>query len=438
MIIASFAIAFSAMAQSHDQVVKAVDKAKADTQNEKKATKVATWLKLSRAYTDAYKFPKKEVWIGANQLELKLLLNDAKVISSEVKEFNGSTYTVDTYDAKILYYNQNGILEMIQITKPVIEGDILGMASDALDQAIVVDVKKSKYKDIVEAFKVIRDEYINEGMAAYTLGDLKLAHKNFAASLRTSENPAVNAVDSMMVFYSAVTAHMLGDTDAAIKYYEQCKAISYDQKGDVYSSLADLYKGKGEIEKAKEYLNAGFQKYPSSQAILVSLINLYLESKDDPNKVLELIRTAQANEPGNASLYYAEGNVYKNLNDIENAVKCFWKSYEIDPNYIFGVYTIGSTYFDEAIKVQGEIDKLDVNDVEGYDKLLKEFEDCLIKAIEPFEKAFAATQDQEFKISIADGLKQIYFRFRDRSEDYQKGYDKYNTYLKENDTANAQ
>ena len=185
------------------------------------------------------------------------------------------------------------------------------------------------------------------------------------------------------------------------------------------------------IDLAKETLNLGFQKFPTSQAILVSLINLYLETNDDPNKVLELIRVAQSNEPANASLYYAEGNVFKKLNDTENALKCYYKSFEVDPNYVFGIYSVGSAYFDKAIEIQSKMDELDVADVKGYEKLLAQFEDYLLKAIDPFEKAFNVTEDVAFRTAIADGLKQIYFRFRDKGDNYQQGYEKYNTYLQE-------
>ena len=99
----------------------------------------------------------------------------------------------------------------------------------------------------------------------------------------------------------------------------------------------------------------------------------------------------------------------------------------------YGIYTVGSTYYDRAIEIQEEINNLDVNDYETYDKLLAEFEQALIDAIDPFEKAFAVTTDKEFQLAIADGLKQIYFRFRDKDPKYQEGFDKYNAFLEEND-----
>lgn len=432
LIISALVLTMSLGAQTKESVLKSVDKAKAATENPKKATRPATWIDLAEAYVDAYAFPQGGIWIGCQAMEAKLVMKGQQVLSTETKTISGVNYTVEVYEDKELYFNPDGLLEVINITKPIIDQP-LESAYNALMKAAEVDAKGSKKDDVVEQLVKLRDLYINEAMGAYTLGDIKTANSYFESSLKVYDNPVVEKVDSMIVYYTAVTFNMLGDKENAAKYFEKCIEINYHEEGDVFSSLAEIYKAQGDIEKAKTVLNEGFTAYPTSQAILVSLINIYLESNDDPNKVLELIRTAQANEPTNASLHYAEGNVYKNLKDLDNAIKCYYKSFEIDPTYVFGIYTVGSTYYDRAIEIQEEINALDVNDYETYDKLLAEFEKALIDAIEPFEKAFAATDDKEFQLAIADGLKQIYFRFRDKDPKYEEGYKKYNAFLEANE-----
>ena len=60
-------------------------------------------------------------------------------------------------------------------------------------------------------------------------------------------------------------------------------------------------------------------------------------------------------------------------------------------------------------------------------KLIEEFEAALMNAIEPFEKAFNITKDNQIKVSIAEYLKNIYYRFRDKGTQYEEGYNKYST-----------
>lgn len=432
LIVSALVLTLSVSAQTREAVIKNIDKAKATVENPKKATNPTSWIKLAEAYVDAYQQPQLGLWVGAQSMEVQLLLKGQQVLASETKTVGNNEYVVEVYADKELYFTPQGVLDVIKVTNPVVEQP-LESAYSALMKAYEVDAKGSKKEDIALELSKLRDLYINDAMSAYTLGDIKTANEFFENSLKVLDNPVVEKIDSMIVYYTAVTYNMLGDKENAAKYFEKCKEINYHQEGDVFSSLAEIYKSQGDIEKAKAILNEGFAAYPTSQGILVSLINLYLESNDDPNKVLELIRTAQSNEPTNASLYYAEGNVYKNLKDMENAIKCYYKSYEIDPTYVFGIYTVGSTYYDRAIEIQEEINNLDVNDVESYDRLLAEFEQALIDAIEPFEKAFAATTDKEFQLAIADGLKQIYFRFRDKDPKYQAGLEKYTAFLEANE-----
>ncbi len=425
-------------AQSRDQVLSAVTKAKTTSENVKKATSPATWIKLGEAYFNAYIQPKGSAWIGASQTEAKLVMNGMQVKGTEYKTYLNSEYFIEHYDFMDYYYNSAGQLDMIVVTKPVLEGDLLGMSFDAYMKAHELDVKGSKTKDIKAALVKIRDNYVTDAMTAYTLGNLKLASQLFQSSLKATDNPVTNGVDSLIVFYTALTYNMMGDLDNAKIYYKKCKEIGFDQEGSVYSSIAEIEKAQGDIDEAKAILNDGFIKYPNSQAILISLINLYIDTKDDTEKILTLIRSAQKNEPTNASLVYAEGNIYKQLGDYEKAIECYYKAFETDSNYVYGIYSVGNTYFDLAIMAQTKRDALDINDMAGYEKYQKEFEDNLLKAIDPFEKAFAASKDPDISYAIADGLKQIYFRFRDKKPEYQAGYEKYNKYLEEHKVQPAQ
>ncbi len=436
LFLSAMTIVFALNAQN-DKALSAIEKAKVATQNEKKATNPSTWIKLANAYLEAYLIPKGAAWLGASQTEVKLVSGSDQVISTENATIAGSPYLIDHYSNRDHYYNSNGVLEMILVTKPVLEGDILAMSLDAYLKANQLDAKGSKSKDIKEQLVKIRENYLNDAMAAYTLGNIDNASRLFEASLKATDNPVVNSVDSLVTYYTAITYNMKGDTEKAKLYFNKCNEIGYYQDGAVYSSLAEIEKTNGNIEGAKELLNTGFQKFPNSQSILISLINIYIESKDDPNKVLQLIRSAQKNEPNNASLIYAEGNLYKELGDIDNAVKCYYRSTEVDPSYIYGIYAVGNTYYDLAIAAQTKRDALPINDVKGYEECMKEFEDNLLKAIDPFEKAFNLSQDKEIKFAVAEGLKQIYFRFRDRSEEYMNSYKKYNEFVETNRPSEA-
>ncbi|MEN6619623.1 MAG: tetratricopeptide repeat protein [Rikenellaceae bacterium] len=422
-----FSIQLAAQPKEVTDALKALEKAKKESENVKKTTNPATWLKLSEAYTAVYDAPIKSLWLGASRLELKVLLKDQRIINTETRKILDQDFSVDSYEDKDLFYSQDGTLASWIVTKKYYEGDPLGEAFSALNKAAEVDTKSAKTKEISDQLIALKNRYQNSAMSAYALGDYKMATDNFAASLNVSSHNLVKQVDTVIMYYTGLTANMSKDYDRAVEYFKKAIDNGYDAKGDAYSYLTEAYKGLKDMDKAKEALSAGFEKYPTNQSILVSLINIYLESNDDPNKILDLIKKAQENEPTNASLYYAEGNVWKNLKDVDKAIACYSKSVEIDPNYYFGTFAMGAAYYDRAVEIQVKASE-EIDDTK-YEILVKQLEENLNAAINPFEACFATSTDDEVKAVVAEYLKNIYFRFREKSETFKAGYEKYNSYL---------
>jgi len=127
-LLASFQVA---NAQSNvNSAAKAVESALAASQNEKKATKVATWMKLAQTYVDAYSAPAGNVWLGADLNALQLSMGSEKPTSVETVSLGGTQYTKQVYENKNLYFNAQGQLSIIEVTKPVVE-DALTKALEA-------------------------------------------------------------------------------------------------------------------------------------------------------------------------------------------------------------------------------------------------------------------------------------------------------------------
>lgn len=420
----------NAQSKSTADAQKALDKAKLDVENPKKSTVPATWVKLGTVYLDCYDAPIKGIWQNASHMEIKMILKDQPIVSSTQEEKNGRTFTVDNYADKSLYYDENGALVAWVVKTPVLQENPLQLAYDAFKKAEELDVKKAASKSIAESLKGLQSRYINEAMSAYTLGENKTASENFEKAWMVAGDPLIGTVDSTMAYYAAVTASMAGDQDRTIKFLEYCRSINYDQKGDVYATLAEAYKTKGDTAKAKELLATGFTKYPASQGILVALINVYLESNDNPEKVLEFLTVAQKNEPSNPSLYYAEGNVYKKLGKFNEAVNSFRKAGEVDPKYFFAPFAEGDAYYSMAIDLQEKAQQ-ELDDAK-FTELQNQMEQALENAIVPLEKAFSLTQEKDLQLGCAEYLKQIYFRFRDKKPEYQTAYDKYFKFIEDN------
>ena len=418
----------SAQPKNAADALKAVTKAENAAADAKKAAKPATWIALAKAYIDAYDQPSKNILTGTPRQEVKLFLKEQQILGSSEKKGPEGTYSVDSYADKDLYYNEAGILDFFLVTKPAVEGDLLGKAVEALEKAQSVDPKGSKAKDITAMMEDIHSKAANEALSEYLSGNFAKAADLFKGASAFAANPLLGKVDSLNTYYTALVSNMSGNKEQAIEYYQKCIDMGFYQTGFAFSNLAEVYRGMGEKDKCKEVLEQGFIKFPENSNILIGLINHYIENQEDTGKLFDLLHSAQAIDPKNASLFYVEGNVYKQLGDVENAAKLYEKSSEVDPNYVFGPLGLGALYYDRAIEIQNKAsEELDDN---KYYALVKELDETLEKAINPFEKSFTLTQDNELKGAIAEYLKNIYFRLRDKNPEYEALSKKYEAFLK--------
>ena len=403
---------------------KAVEAADAAAQNPKKATKVATWLKLATSYMDAYNAPIGNAWVGASKQELSLLMAGQKPVSVENVVIEGQPFSKEIYADKELYFNQAGQLIIIKVTKPVVE-DALAKAIDAYEKAYELDVKKTKVKDINTGLQTIAQKYLDEGMTCYTFGDMAGASSLFEKAAETSATAPLSVVDTTAIYNAGFTAWAVKDYERAKKFFEQCLANNYYYEGgEVYAKLADVYKNLGDSAKAVQTLENGFTAFPQSQSILIGLINYYIESGENADRLFVLIDEAKKNEPNNASLYYVEGNIHKQLGNVEKAVESYYECAEINPDYEFGYIGAGILFYEKAVELSEKASN--EFDDKKYEALVAQVEESLLSALEPFEKAYNVSKDPSLKVSIAEYLKNIYYRFSSKGAQYEEGYNKYN------------
>ena len=419
-----------AQTKSPADAKKAVEAAEAAAQNPKKATKVATWMKVAETYLGAYEAPAGSVMTGASKQELQFMMGNEKPTSTEEVVVNGQPYIKEIYANKDLYFNANGQLAIIQVTKPVYE-NALEKALEAYKKAYEVDVKKTKEKDIKAGMESIANKYLNDAFNSYQFGKYAEASDLFALSAETMATTPVNKVDTTALYNAGFTSWMVQDYNKAKSFFEKCLENNYYYEGgEVFAKLADVYTKLGEKEKGRDILEQGFTKFPQSQSILIGLINYYMESGQDTDRLFALINEAKKNEPDNASLYYVEGNIYKQLGQNEKAIEAYKACATVDPNYDFGYHGQGVLYYDMAVKLSEKAAE-ELDDAK-YAAMVKEYEQYLINAIEPFEKAFEVTANPDVKMNCAEYLKNIYYRFSSVEDKYMQGYTKYNEYVKAN------
>ncbi|MBQ2874134.1 MAG: tetratricopeptide repeat protein [Bacteroidales bacterium] len=417
-----------AQTKSPEAARKAVESAEAASKDAKKAAKVATWTKLASAYMDAYNAPAGNVWLGASKQELQLIMGNEKPLSVEEVVLGGDQLVKEVYSNKEFYFSPAGQLVLINVTQPVVE-DALGGALEAYRKAYEVDVKQSKTKDIVNGLTTIAQKYLDEGMNSYTFGNLEEASLLFEKAVEASATAPLSKVDTTALYNAGYTAWAVKNYERAKGFFEKClDAGYYYEGGEVYAKLGDIYSNLGDAKKGAEILEQGFVKFPQSQSILIGLINYYISSGENADRLFVLIDEAKKNEPNNASLYYVEGNIYKELKDYDKAVAAYMKCAEINPEYEFGYIGAGILYYELAVELQEKASN-ELDD-KKWMELNEQFEQALKNALEPFEKAYAVSKDNSLRVNVAEYLKNIYYRFSSNGPEYEAGYKKYDEVVK--------
>lgn len=403
-----------------DVLLKGINAAKEATLNPKKAEKPATWIALGKKNLDAYKEAFGAAIPGISREMVQETNGSFKPTGTTTEEVSGTVYNVDIYPTCKYYYSENRLV-FIRLTKEIVPG-ALDEAVAAYTQAAKVDPKGSKAEEIKKALNEISDLYNSDAINCYNAGEQGKASKLFIKSYEAKLTAPLSQVDTSTMFNAGLAAQNAGEIETAVAQYEKALSYGYAQDGFVPAKLAECKKELGDIEGAKRTLENAFLTYPSNQNILINLINIYLDTNDDPQKVIALLKKAQENEPGNASLYYVEGNMYAQFGDQQKAIEAYDACTAKDPNYAYGEIGKALLYYGNADKIRIEADA-EMN-MKKYDALVVKYDEELLKSAACFENAFNITSDNGLKKNLADYLKSIYFRFRENPE-HQGKYDQY-------------
>ena len=421
-LLASVSFANAQNVKSENAAKAALEAAQAAANNAKKATKVATWLKLATTYMDAYNAPMGNGWIGAQSQELQLVMGNQRPTSEENVTVNGTQYVKKSYASSDYYFNEAGQLSMIKVTKPIVD-NALDKALDAYKNAYKNDPKGTKTADIVKGIETVAEKYVQEAYDAYTFGDFAKASQLFEAAANALASAPCNKSDNESIYNAGFAAWAGGDLNRAKDLFQKCIDNKYyGDDGDAFAKLADVTEKLGDKEGSKNILEEGFAAYPSSQAILIGLINYYVSSGEETDRLFSLLDNAKKNEPDNASLYYVEGNIYKELGKTDEALAAYRKCASINPDYEYGYIGEGLLLYNQAFDIQEEA-QAELDDAK-YMALVEKFDAALKGCIEPFEKALEVTKDETLKPSIAEYLKNACYRFREEPG-FQEKYDKY-------------
>lgn len=397
---------------------KKLEKSNADIENAKKSLKYKTWLSRGELMLNIYDAMILNTNPGMSMAEFSIIVGAPKEKTDQ--EVDGQIVTEVKMD-RVTFTFINDALETWTFTDNLVEKP-LDKAYSSFMKSQELDEKgkgTSKVKDNLNRLKYI---YISEGSNYYSKKDYALSFEHFAKAVEIGELPIVNYVDTVVIFYAGLSAQVNKEFEKAIEYYKKALDYNYTSDGNIYYNIFEAYLSLEKGEEGVEYLREGFLKYPTNQSVLYGLINYYITRGDDPNLVLDYIHKAIEVDPGEYSLYFAEGTVHDKLENIEKAVASYEKSLELNPTFYDALFNLGALYYNQGVKLLEQANKVPAREIEKYDEIIALSNEQFRKSIPYIERAYEVSQDK----STVETLRNLYFRFRNDNDEMQKKYEKIN------------
>ena len=364
----------------------------------------AAFAQLKKDRTSAYNY-----WMKKDLVKAKEFIDKAVA------------YPEAATDAKVWYY-KGGIYLDIQISpaKAVLAPDAINVAYEAYTKARALDTKEEYKADISARLAAIGGEFFNEGISFFQQNDFDGAMPLFEKAISISKEN--QTIDTLANYGAALCLEKKAALDKAfldkaIEKYQFLVDVKMKEVS-VYTSLANLYKDKGDLDKASEIIALGKTMFPGNTDLVITEANMYI-STNNHAKAISSLMVAKEKEPNNVSVLYAVGVTYDLLkNDTKlpeadrekyfnDAINAYKETIAIDANYFDALFNLGAIYFNKGGEVINEANKLPINETAKYDKMLADGNNYLNLALPYLEKC-ETIQPQDKPTLIS--LKEIYTR----------------------------
>jgi len=286
--------------------------------------------------------------------------------------------------------------------------DPLSEAYGAYEKSMELDPKGGAKKKIITGmvYNSLALDLYAQGGAQFEAKDYSGALKSFETQIKITESDLyVGVTDTGMYYNAGLAAMNSGNHPEAIKYFEKCAEMKYLGITPYYQ-ISQSYMEMGDTVKAESLLKSLPDKFPGDKNITLNLIDLYIKSgKND--EALKYLEVAKADDPGNFSLYFAEGIIYLNQNKYDEAIADLTKSVELKSDLYDSQYGLGAAYINKASDMF--IKANDIMDVNKYNAAIEEAMKVFSKALPYMEKANELKPDDIYAMK---SLKELYYRLK--------------------------
>jgi tetratricopeptide (TPR) repeat protein len=377
-------------------------KSNAAIDDPKKNIKAKTWMDRGELMMDIYSVNLQYLRKGMSVSEAKLFFREPE----EIKQTQEGQDMIEEYIyERIKLIFKNGALDNWVETSKIYENP-LPEAKKSFEKVIELDTEGKYSEELKEDLNKLKLQFENEAVLGYNNDDYETAYNNFREILKINELAVMEGIVDTVIFYNAArVAKELNKYKEAIELFKIIDKYNYNNPF-IYIFLSGCYNAIGDTASGVEALKTGFKKFPENQNILIELINHYL-LKGQADEALEYLAIAKEDDPNNISFYFAEGTLYDKLGRFDDARKSYEYCIELDENYFNAYYNLGVLYYNNAVKMYDEANK--INDIKEYEQAKAFADEEIAKALPYIEDARRISPDD---IETLKTLKTLYYRLQ--------------------------
>ncbi|MEZ4887409.1 MAG: hypothetical protein R3E32_21940 [Chitinophagales bacterium] len=330
--------------------------------------------------------------------------------------------------AKAFHYQGAIYAEIAGIENHAANAGAAETALEAIKASIAADEKGVHSDQNLKVLDFIRAMYYNDGISSFQSKEYDKGLENFKTSLTITDlinsNSDQAITDTSAIVMSAYCAQNAKNYEDAIKYYEKAVALDYDDE-NMYLSLNQLYTAAEDNEKAHAILEAGKKRYGPEKFMIAEINGFLKDGKND--EAVALMQEAVENKAysENASLLFALGAAFENLeveNNKEKALEYYNKALTLEPKLFDALYNTGALYYNMAVANITAANELPLSKQKEYDGLKKEAEVNFNKALPFFDRALEVNAND---LNTLIALKEIHAQLGDmaKSKEYKDRYE---------------
>ena len=292
-----------------------------------------------------------------------------------------------------------------------VDTDALAKSANAFAKIGQIDEKyyKDNYGDIYQHLNSITSNYFNQGAAAYEAKDYVKAIDSYKKAYETKA--IIGEKDNEALMVAAQIAVMAGEYNTAIELCTTLLNDSYETP-QVYQYMAIAQGGLENNDAMVEYIQKGREKFPEDESLINEQINAYLKLKREA-EIIDQIREMAEKNTENSVYYFILGTIYGNtesaLYNVEEALNCYNKVIEINPNDENAYINIAGIYIDKSNALKHEADELPLNETKKYDAMMVQIDEVRKQALPYVEKAHEMLPEDE---AIKQILKSLYVNLK--------------------------